>query len=118
MSLGQRLRQARREKGYTQKELAAIIDVKHNSISNWENDQNKPDLETVKRICETLKVSLSFLFEESTAGSMSDDDLDRILSQTEFALLGAVRQLTEEDKMDVLDFVLFKAGQKEKRRKE
>ncbi len=35
--LGRNIRKARLKKGWTQKQLAEAIGVKHNSISDWEN---------------------------------------------------------------------------------
>ena len=48
MTFGQRLRKARKERGFTQKQLADLIDAKHNSVSDWENDKNKPDPDTIE----------------------------------------------------------------------
>lgn len=62
MTFGQRLRLARKEKQLTQKELAAKINAKHNSISNWENDQNMPDPDTIQNLCWVLDVQPNFFF--------------------------------------------------------
>lgn len=62
MTFGQRLRLARKEKQLTQKELAAKINAKHNSISNWENDQNMPDPDTIQNLCWALDVQPNFFF--------------------------------------------------------
>ena len=95
MNFGEKLRQARKNCRLTQKELADAVGAKHNSISNWENGQNQPDAETIRRLCHALKVEPNYL---------------------EFALYGEVRQLTEEDKQDVLEFARFKRALREKRR--
>lgn len=62
LTFGQRLRQARKEKQLTQKELAAKINAAHNSISNWENDQNMPDPDTIQNLCWALDVQPNFFF--------------------------------------------------------
>ena len=51
MTFGQRLRTARKEKQLTPKELAAKINAAHNLISNWENAQNMPNLDTIHSLC-------------------------------------------------------------------
>jgi len=61
MTFGQKLKIARKNKKYTQKELAEAIGAKHNSISNWENDQNKPDPDTIELICSVLDISANYL---------------------------------------------------------
>ena len=62
MTFGERLRCARKEKGLTQKELALKINAKHNSISNWENDQNMPDPDTIQNLCWALDVQPNYFF--------------------------------------------------------
>lgn len=62
MTFGERLRCARKEKRLTQKELAARINAAHNSISNWENNQNMPDPETIQNLCWALDVQPNYFF--------------------------------------------------------
>ena len=52
MAFGERLRNARKNKGLTQKQLADLIGAKHNSISDWENNKNRPDPDTIEYITE------------------------------------------------------------------
>ena len=61
MTFGEKIRKARKDKGLTQRELAKLINAKHNSISNWENDQNKPDPDTIELICGVLDITPSYL---------------------------------------------------------
>lgn len=61
MTFGERLRKARKAKKLTQKELASLISAAHNSISNWENDQNKPDPDTIQALCWVLDVTPNYL---------------------------------------------------------
>jgi len=61
LSFGERLKLARKEKKLTQKQLALLINAKHNSISNWENNQNKPDPDTIEQICGALDISPNWL---------------------------------------------------------
>ena len=67
MNFGERLRQARKEKKLTQKELADKINAKHNSISNWENNQNMPDPETIENLCWALDVQPNYFFSIATS---------------------------------------------------
>lgn len=66
MTFGQRLRAARKEKQLTQKELAVKIKAAHNSISNWENDQNMPDPDTIQNLCWALDVQPNYFFDVDT----------------------------------------------------
>ena len=72
LTFGEKIRKARKEKGLTQRDLAKLINAKHNSISNWENDQNKPDPDTIELICGVLDITPSYL--------MGFDKIDYYLS--------------------------------------
>lgn len=61
MTFGEKLRQSRLEKKMTQKQLADLIDAKHNSVSDWENDKNKPDPDTIELLCGVLEISPNYL---------------------------------------------------------
>ena len=61
MTLGEKIKLYRKEKGYTQKEFADLIDAKYNSVSDWENDKHKPDVDTLERICGVLELSPAHL---------------------------------------------------------
>ena len=70
VSFGSNLKAARVKKGLTQKELAALIGAKHNSVSNWENDQNKPDPDLIEIICGVLEITPNYLFNSDTMSSI------------------------------------------------
>lgn len=62
----------RKRKGFTQEQLAVMLNVTDRSVSNWENGKNMPDLSLVKPICEILNITLNEFFngeEESTLKS-------------------------------------------------
>lgn len=48
--------------GYTQKELANILGIKNSSVSNWEQGQNAPDIETIFKLCQLFQISVSDMF--------------------------------------------------------
>lgn len=61
MEFGDKIREARKNKELTQRQFADLIGAKHNSVSNWENNQNKPDPDTIEKICGVLDISPSYL---------------------------------------------------------
>ena len=63
-TFGEKMRSARVAKDLLQKDLAEKLGVRSNSISNWEKDQNYPDIETIAHICDILEVSASYLIED------------------------------------------------------
>lgn len=66
MTFGKRLRESRKAKSYTQKDLANLIGAKHNSISDWENDKNKPDPDTIELLCGVLDITPNYLLNSNT----------------------------------------------------
>ncbi len=66
LTFGEKLRSARKAKKLTQRELAQRIHAAHNSISNWENDQNHPDPDTIQNLCWALEVTPNYFFLSDT----------------------------------------------------
>lgn len=58
---GQKLREVRTAKGYTQQALAEKLYVTRQTVSRWESGKRYPDLETLKKISAELEVSVDEL---------------------------------------------------------
>lgn len=61
LTFGEKIKAARKLKGLTQKQLAEKIDAKHNSVSDWENNKNKPDPDTIELLCGVLDIAPNYL---------------------------------------------------------
>ena len=59
--VGKNIKKYRSEKGMTQDELAEVLCVTRQAVSNWENEKTQPDIETLNRISETLGVTMEEL---------------------------------------------------------
>ena len=66
MTFGERLKELRKKRGLTQKELAQLISAKNNSVSNWENDQNIPTASVVFSLARALNVTIEDLINHLT----------------------------------------------------
>lgn len=55
------LKAQRKERGLTQQETAKIFHVTRQTISNWENEKNYPDIPTLVAISDYYEVSLDYL---------------------------------------------------------
>ncbi len=97
MTFGQRLRQSRTVKKMTQKQLASAVGAKHNSVSDWENDKNKPDPDTIELLCGVLEITPNYLL------NSSDDDI----SPFEKEIIKKYRSLDDHGK-EMVDFTLEK----------
>lgn len=56
MTIGERIREIRKSRGLTQKELGERLGLSHQSIAQWENDLRKPKSETILKIACALGV--------------------------------------------------------------
>lgn len=61
LTFGEKIKEARKLKGFTQKQLATKIGAKHNSVSDWENNKNKPDPDTIELLCGILDITPNYL---------------------------------------------------------
>ena len=56
------LKQIRKEKGISQEELAARLNVVRQTISKWEKGLSVPDAELLIKLSEILETSVGYLF--------------------------------------------------------
>lgn len=61
-TLGDKIKEARITKGLKQSELAKMIGIKNTTISNWEKNVSKPDVDMVELLCGALEVSPNYFF--------------------------------------------------------
>lgn len=61
MELGRQIKKYRAEAKMSQEELADKIFVSRQTISNWENDKNYPDIKSLVLMSEVFHVSLDHL---------------------------------------------------------
>lgn len=65
--IAEKIRNARKEKEYTQEEVAENLKVSRQTISNWENGKSLPDIISVIRMSELYDVSLDELLKGDKA---------------------------------------------------
>ena len=64
MTLGEKIKKLRNEKGLTQKELADQLHVSFQTVSKWENDENEPDIATIKEFTKLFGCTLDYLLND------------------------------------------------------
>ena len=65
MTLGQKLKKLRAEKGLTQKDLADQLHVTFQTVSKWESDLNEPDIATLRELAKLYDCSIDYLVSET-----------------------------------------------------
>lgn len=109
MSIGSRIKEARKKQCLTQVDLASAIGVTKGAIANYENEVSVPKIELLVKLMKNLGVDANYLYQDDVrflkkespttvsddgASALNDDDLLRRLCQ-----------LPPEDADRVRDFV-------------
>ena len=100
MTLGEKIKSARKAKGFTQRQLADMVNAKHNSVSDWESNKSKPDMDTVELLCGALDLTPTYL-----VGSKSDDEYADIIGKIMNDMIDDYRNLSENDKKAIRQII-------------
>lgn len=65
MNIGERIKEARLNTKMTQDDLAKELNVSRSTVANWESGRNNPDVESLIRIADILKVPIKSLLKEN-----------------------------------------------------
>ena len=72
--LGERIKELRKQKGYSQETLAQQMNVVRQTISKWENGTSVPDAEMLGRLAEIFEVPVSVLLGEGFSADQVEPD--------------------------------------------
>ena len=56
-----RLKELRLEQGWTQKQLAEVLETTNSAVCDWEKGRSQPDLQMLARLAVALDVSTDYL---------------------------------------------------------
>ncbi len=93
-NLGNRLKELRMKKGYSQRRLAELMSVSHSAIANWEVGKRLPDISMISRLAECLGVEAYVLLDELREGKEPPNIL--VVEDVPVILQGILRTLEEE----------------------
>ena len=87
MTLGEKIVQIRKAHELNQQAFADKFHVSRQTVSNWENDKNYPDLSTLKMISDEYGVSFDELLKEDDIFINKVDDMRKKMSTFKKALI-------------------------------
>lgn len=61
MSIGEQLAEIRKDKGYTQENLAEVLHITKSTLSNYENNRRTPDITFIKAFSKLMDVSVDYI---------------------------------------------------------
>lgn len=72
-SFGTRLRECRKQKGFSQNELAKLLETNHSVIGKYERDDVKPSIDVVKNLAGFLNTTVAYLIGEAGSDELFKD---------------------------------------------
>lgn len=72
MSFAENLKQIRKQNGYSQEDLAELLDVSRQAVGKWENGQGYPEVEKLLLLSKKLNISLDDLMETGMVSQKSE----------------------------------------------
>ena len=64
MTLGEKIKEARKQCGLSQEQLAEKMSVSRSAIAKWETDKGLPDIDNLKALAVFLNVSVDYLLDD------------------------------------------------------
>lgn len=95
MTIGQRLKEARLQRGMTQPELADAVGVTKGAIGNYETDLSSPKEPILIKLMEVLQIDANYLYQDYIISTSS-------LAPDEEHLLSVYRGANDQAKIDAL----------------
>lgn len=78
MELSQNIVRFRKERGFTQEQLANLLNVSVSAVSKWELGNNRPDLELLPDLAEIFQISIDSLLGYEKSYKSIDRIIDRV----------------------------------------
>ena len=93
MNLADRIQYLRKQKGYSQENLADKVGVSRQAVSKWESEQSTPDLEKVIAMSELFEVTTDYLLKGTASRGEQqtlNTDTHRCTAMTMFYVATAI----------------------------
>lgn len=103
MGIGNRIKEARNNLGYTQEELAELLGITKGAVANYENETSHPKEPIMYKLIETLKVDANYLFQDCVKLPKEVNDV----TLAEYKHIEKYRALDPHGK-EMVDFTLLK----------
>ncbi len=103
--VGPKIRQLRKERKMTQTELASRIGIQQSDLSRMEKGEYRVSLDNLFKILAVFDVAINDFFDDQAVG---DNVARKPLSREDMQTLQLLRQLSEEGRREVLEFLEFK----------
>ncbi|MBQ3390560.1 MAG: helix-turn-helix transcriptional regulator [Firmicutes bacterium] len=110
MILADKIIELRKKNGWSQEELAEMLDVSRQSISKWEGAQSVPDMNRILRLSEVFGVSTDFLLKDELTLADLAVPGDYTAVPVSADPIGPARTVTMEEAVSFMDNRLMAAA--------
>lgn len=110
--IGSFLKTLRKEKNYTQEQLAEITNVTNRSVSRWENGYNLPDLDILIQLADFYEIELRELLDgERKSEEMKNDMEQTVLKAVDYTHTNNEKHTKRINGLLLLSLILFLISQ-------
>jgi len=104
-----RIKELRRDRGWTQRDLANKMNVSQQTIGSWEVGRAEPNAEALTKLSELFEVSIDYLLGKKHTPKWASNDqvieLDKILESDAGMAYGNIGEVTKEDREQINDLI-------------
>lgn len=75
MELGEKIKNARKNKKMTQQQLAELLNTSKSTISKWENNQHQPNIVDATNLAEILGKPIQYFASDSWIGTLDTEEV-------------------------------------------
>lgn len=108
--IGQRMKQVRKMRGYTQEDVANKLSVSVSAVKKWEQDKTDPNTDLFVQLADYLDVSLDYLLKRTDSlaiptienellshfRKLEDDGKDKVISYAKYVLEETIKEDVEK----------------------
>lgn len=98
MLMGDKIQKLRKEKGWSQKDLAQMIGTSGPIIGRYERGEMTPSVEVARKLAESFKVTLDYLVDDT-------DSVADIKDKAMLQRLTDIEKLDQEDKKTIVHVI-------------
>ena len=106
MTMGERIKQLRKEKGMTQTDLAMTLNVTKGTVSTWETNSRVPGFETLNALSDLFERRLDYIMGRSDDATPTTQNVDNLHEQAGSTrvlhLHGELMKLRSEQNPDLI----------------
>ncbi|MBE5733178.1 MAG: helix-turn-helix domain-containing protein [Clostridiales bacterium] len=96
MTVGERIQDLRKKKGYSQEKLAAHLNMSRQAVAKWEQNVCEPSLDCLTSMAELFEVDLDYLI----TGKVAEEKAEEVIREKETIIIKEKEHLL--DKKDII----------------